>query len=66
MKCAADADLPLDQFGGGSYLQRLELPEVTGAKVKGTGRVTLADPDLANREFFDVEKHCVFRDLATQ
>jgi len=54
MQFAGDADLPFDQFGGRAHLERLRLPEVTGAVIHRSRGVALPDANFAYGQLFYV------------
>jgi len=54
MQLPGYADLPFHQFGGRAHLERLRLPEVSGAVIHGSGGITLPDADLAGCQLFYV------------
>src|ERR1700675_3917780 len=57
VQIAVDADLTLDQLGGGANFQRFNLVEFTRMEIERARGVALPDAELAEREFVYIQKH---------
>jgi hypothetical protein len=54
MQLPGDANLPFDEFRRDPDLERLRLPEVSGAIVNRTRGIALPDADFADCQLFDI------------